>query len=306
VSHSAATEVEIEGRRVRLSNLDKVLWPDAGFTKGQMIDYYRRISAELLPHLQKRPLTLKRYPDGVDAEFFYEKRCPSHRPPWIATCPVPRRGAPGKPIDYCLVGDLPSLVWVANLASIELHSLLACCPHIDHPTMVVFDLDPGPPADLVDCCQVGLWVRDVLDELGLRSFPKSSGSKGLQLYVPLNTPHSYADTKPFARSIARLLAERYPDRVVERMDKSLRAGKVLVDWSQNDASKSTVCAYSLRAGERPTVSAPVMWQEVERALHDDDPALVRFEAADVIERVRRLGDLFEPVRSLQQELPRLG
>jgi bifunctional non-homologous end joining protein LigD len=300
------TEVEVEGRRVRLSNLDKVLWPGTGFTKGQMIDYYRRISGQLLAHLQERPLTLKRYPDGVDADFFYEKRCPSYRPPWIATCPVPRRGAPGKPIDYCIVGDLPSLLWVANLASIELHSLLACCPHIDHPTLVVFDLDPGPPADLVDCCQVGLWVREVLDELGLRLFPKSSGSKGLQLYVPLNTPHSYADTKPFARSIAGLLAERYPDRVVERMDKSLRAGKVLVDWSQNDASKSTVCAYSLRARVRPTVSTPVTWQEVERAVHDHDPALVRFEAADVIERVRRLGDLCEPVRSLQQELPRLG
>jgi bifunctional non-homologous end joining protein LigD len=306
VSRRAVTEVEIEGRRVRLSNVDKVLWPAAGFTKGQMIDYYRRISGQLLPHLQERPLTLKRYPDGVDAEFFYEKRCPSHRPPWIATCSIPRRGATGKPIDYCLVGDLPSLVWVANLASIELHSLLACCRRIDHPTTVVFDLDPGPPADLVDCCQVGLWVGEVLDELGLQSFPKASGSKGLQLFVPLNTPHSYADTKPFARSIARLLAERYPDRVVERMEKSLRAGKVLIDWSQNDASKSTVCAYSLRARERPRVSAPVTWQEVERGLHDDDPALLQFEAGDVIDRVRRLGDLFEPVYIVQQELPRLG
>jgi bifunctional non-homologous end joining protein LigD len=176
VSRSTATDVEIEGRHLRLSNLDKVLWPAAGVTKGQMIDYYRRISGALLPHLRERPLTLKRYPDGVDAGFFYEKQCPSHRPPWVATCPVPRRGATGEPIGYCLAEDLPSLVWVANLASIELHPLLACCRHIDHPTMAVFDLDPGPPAALIDCCQVGLWIRDALDELELQSFPKPSGS----------------------------------------------------------------------------------------------------------------------------------
>jgi bifunctional non-homologous end joining protein LigD len=237
VSHRAVTEVEIEGRRVRLSNLDKVLRPDAGFTKGQMIDHYRRISAELLPHLQERPLTLKRFPDGVDDEFFYEKRCPSHWPPWIATCQIRRRGGTGKPIDYCLVGDLPSLVWVANLASIELHSLLACCRHIDHPTMVVFDLDPGPPADLVDCCQVGLWVRDVLDGLGLQSFRKSSGSKGpaalrAAQYSPFVRRH-----QTVRRSIARLLAERHPDRVVERMDKSLRAAKVLTTGARTTPAR---------------------------------------------------------------------
>lgn len=300
------TEVEIEGRGLELSNLDKVLWPASGFTKGQMIDYYRRISGPLLPHLRDRPLTLKRYPDGVDADFFYEKQCPSHRPRWLATCRIPRRGTTGEPIDHCVVDDLPSLVWVANLASIELHPMLACCRHIDHPTVVVFDLDLGPPADLVDCCRVGLWVRDVLDELGLRSFPKSSGSKGLQIYVPLNTPHAYTDTKPFARRVAHVLAERRPDRIVERMEKSLRTGKVLIDWSQNDAHKTTVVAYSLRARERPTVSAPVTWQEVEQALGDDDAGLLRFEASDMIERVQRHGDLFAPVRSLRQELPRVG
>lgn len=306
MSHRAVTEVEIEGRRVRLSNLDKVLRPDAGFTKGQMIDHYRRISAELLPHLQERPLTLKRFPDGVDDEFFYEKRCPSHRPPWIATCQIRRRGGTGKPIDYCLVGDLPSLVWVANLASIELHSLLACCRHIDHPTMVVFDLDPGPPADLVDCCQVGLWVRDVLDGLGLQSFRKSSGSKGpaalrAAQYSPFVRRHQ--TVRPFDRPPSGG-ATPGPGRGADGQVTAGRQGPH--DWSQNDASKTTVCAYSLRARERPTVSAPVTWQEVERGLHDDDPALLQFEAADVIERVRRLGDLFEPVRSLQQELPRLG
>ena len=300
------TEVEIDGRHLRLSNLDKVFWPATGFTKGQMIEYYRRIAGLLLPHLRGRPLTLKRYPDGVDAEFFYEKQCPSHRPPWVATCPIARRGTTGKPIEYCLVDDQASLVWVANLASIELHPLLAFCDHVDHPTMVVFDLDPGPPADLVDCCQVGLWVRQVLSELELQPFPKTSGSKGLQLYVPLNTPHTYADTKPFARAIARRLAEQHPDRVVERMDKSLRAGKVLIDWSQNDVSKTTVCAYSLRARERPTVSAPVAWQEVERALGDGDPRPLQLEAPEVIERVQRLGDLFAPVRRLRQELPQVA
>jgi bifunctional non-homologous end joining protein LigD len=270
-----------------------------------MIDYYMRVSAVLLPHIRRRPLTLKRYPNGVDAEFFYEKQCPTYRPAWMATCPIPSRAVSGKTINYCIADDLASLIWVANLASIELHPLLACCEHLERPTAVAFDLDPGSPAGLVDCCRVGLWVKEVLDGLGMRSFAKTSGSKGLQVYVPLNRPHTYDDTKPFARTIAHLLQTEHPDRVVERMDKSLRKGKVLIDWSQNDLSKSTVSVYSLRAQSHPTVSAPISWLEVEQALNNKHPEHLRFEAPSVLQRIEQLGDLFEPVRTLKQRLPRI-
>jgi bifunctional non-homologous end joining protein LigD len=306
VSPAATTPIEVGGRTLKLSNLDKVLWPQSGFTKGQMIDYYMRISTLLLPHLSRRPLTLKRYPDGVIAEFFYEKQCPTYRPAWLATCPIPSRSISGKVINYCVVDDLPSLVWVANLASIELHPLLACCPHTDRPTALAFDLDPGPPAGLLDCCRVGLWVKDVLDRLSLRSFPKTSGSKGLQVYVPLNTAHTYDDTKPFARTIARFLEREHPDQVVERMDKSLRKGKVLIDWSQNDLSKSTVSVYSLRAQIHPTVSTPASWLEVQQALNTKHPEHLQFEAPGVLRRIEQLGDLFAPVRTLRQRLPRIS
>ena len=282
-----------------------MLYPEAGFTKGQVIDYYVRVADVLLPHLRDRPLTLKRYPNGVDESFFYEKQCPSHRPDWVSTQPVPSRGTEGKVINYCVVNDVPTLVWVANLASLELHTLLACRETV-RPTMVAFDLDPGPPADIIDCAQVGVWVRDVLTELGLESFPKTSGSKGLQLYVPLNTPHTYDDTKPFAHALARLLEKQHPDKVVEKMDKALRTGKVLIDWSQNHITKTTVCVYSLRARPRPTVSTPVTWDEVEDALAARDPALLTFEAGTVLERVERDGDLFEPVATLEQKLPKLA
>jgi bifunctional non-homologous end joining protein LigD len=306
VSAAAATQIDVGGRTLKLSNLDKVLWPQSGFTKGQMIDYYMRVSAVLLPHLQRRPLTLKRYPNGVDGEFFYEKQCPRYRPPWMATCPISSRSVSGKIINYCVADDLPSLVWVVNLASIELHPLLACCPRIDRPTALAFDLDPGPPAGLLDCCRVGLWVKEVLDGLGLRSFPKTSGSKGLQVYVPLNGAHTYNDTKPFARSIARLLESEHPDRVVERMDKSLRKGKVLIDWSQNDLSKSTVSVYSLRAQTHPTVSTPASWIEVQQALNSKHPEHLRFDAPSVLQRIEQLGDLFAPVRTLKQRLPQIS
>jgi bifunctional non-homologous end joining protein LigD len=305
MSRTATAPVKVGRHHLTLSNLDKVLWPAAGFTKGDMIDYYTRVANVAVPHLRGRPLTLKRYPNGVDAKFFYEKQCPSHRPRWIETCSIASRTTAGKTITYCVANDLASLVWVANLASIELHPMLARSANIDRPTMVAFDLDPGEPAGLIDCCQVGLWVREVLDDLGLRSFPKTSGSKGLQIYVPLNASVTYDDTKPFAHAIATLLREQYPDRVVERMSKSLRTGKVLVDWSQNDPNKTTVSAYSLRARDRPTVSTPVTWDEVERALDEDDPDVLHFEAPDVLDRVERLGDLFEPVRTLRQKLPPL-
>jgi bifunctional non-homologous end joining protein LigD len=295
-------DVEVEGRRLKLSNLDKVLYPAVGFTKGEVIDYYTRVSPVLLPHLSGRPLTLKRYPDGVEGEYFYEKQCPSHRPDWVRTEPIK---ANGKKINFCIADDLPTLVWTSNLADLELHTSLSLATDIQRPTMVVFDLDPGPPAAILDCAQVGIWLREVFEELGLESFPKTSGSKGLQVYVPLNTSTSYDQTKPFARALARLLEKRHPERVVSTQKKQLRKGKVLVDWSQNDDFKTTVCVYSLRAKERPTVSAPVTWSEVEGALERQDSKLLEFDYSDVLARVERDGDHFKPVLELKQSLPSL-
>jgi bifunctional non-homologous end joining protein LigD len=297
-----AAEVEIEGRKLRLSNLDKVMYPKVGFTKGQLIDYYARVSPALLPHLHGRPLTLKRYPDGVEGQHFYEKQCPSHRPEWVQTASVWSRHN-ARSIDYCLANDLPTLVWAANLAALELHTSLALAEDVERPTTMVFDLDPGAPADIVDCCRVGLWVRDLFGGLGLESFAKTSGSKGLQVYVPLNVETSYAETKPFAKAVAELLAKQHPKKVVSRMSKELRAGKVLVDWSQNDEHKTTVCVYSLRARERPTVSTPVEWDEVEAALRAKDPGRLTFESDDVLARVEEGGDLFAPALTLRQALP---
>ena len=294
--------IDIEGRQLKLSNLDKVLYPVAGFTKAQIINYYVRIAPVLLPHLQGRPLTMKRYPEGVGGMHFYEKNCPAHRPDWVKTAPVWSEGN-NRWMDYCLVQDLPTLVWAANLADIELHTSLSLARKILQPTMIVFDLDPGPPADIVLCCQVGLWVRDTFQELGLDSFPKTSGSKGLQVYIPLNTAVSYDQTKPFAHELAKLLERRHSDLVVSDMKKSLRTGKVFVDWSQNDDHKTTVCAYSLRAKERPTVSTPVTWKEVEHCLKKKDPKLLVFESEQVLARVEKLGDLFEPVLTKKQKLP---
>jgi bifunctional non-homologous end joining protein LigD len=300
------TAVLVEGRELQLSNLDKVLYPQAGFTKGQVINYYQRVAGALLPHLEQRPLTLKRYPNGVEGHFFYEKRCPSYRPDWFKTAEVwsdRNRGI----VNYCVVDDLPSLVWVANTASLELHPSLSKCDEITRPTAVAFDLDPGAPADMVDCARIGLRLRDLFSHMGLESFPKTSGSKGLQVYVPLNTPEAtYEDgTKDFALSVARLFEKQFPDEVVHQMKKDLRPGKVLIDWSQNDQHKTTVSVYSLRAKERPTVSTPLTWDEVETVVASRDPELVVFEADDVLERVDRLGDLFAPVATLQQELPAL-
>lgn len=301
---SASAEVEIGGRTLKLSNLDKVFYPRAGFTKAQVIDYYARIAPFVLPHLADRPLTLKRYPDGVEGPYFYEKRCPRHAPKWVKTAPVWSEGNQ-EDVNFCLANDLPTLVWAANLADLELHTSLALARDIQRPTALVFDLDPGEPADLIDCCQVGLWIRDRLEALGLKSFPKTSGSKGLQLYAPLNTPLTYEDTKPFAHVLAQTLEREHPDRVVSKMLKKLRVGKVLVDWSQNDPRKTTVCVYSLRARERPTVSTPVAWPEVEAALRRKDKSLLTFDAEQVLARVDRQGDLFEPVLTLKQTLPSL-
>jgi bifunctional non-homologous end joining protein LigD len=297
--------VEIGGKHLSLTNLDKVLYPAAGFTKGQVIDYYARVAPVLVPHLVGRPLTLKRYPGGVDAEYFFEKNAAKHRPDWVKTAPIWSERN-GHDINYLLANDLPTLVWIANLAGLELHPSLSLAKDINCPTMMVFDLDPGAPANIVQCCQVGMWLRKIFDQFGMQSFPKTSGSKGLQIYVPLNTSTSYDQTKPFAHALARLLESDHRDLVVSDMKKELRVGKVLVDWSQNDEHKTTIAIYSLRARERPTVSTPVKWEEVEAALKKKDPNLLVFEAGQVLKRVEKIGDLFAPVLTLKQKLPKLA
>jgi bifunctional non-homologous end joining protein LigD len=289
-------EVEIDGRTLSLSNLDKVLFPEAGFTKGHVIDYYTRVSPVLLPHLRGRALTLKRYPNGVDAPHFYEKQCPSHRPDWVRTAPV-------EDINFCLCEDLPTLVWLANLADLELHTSLALVSDYRSPTVIAFDLDPGPPATIVECAEVALELRMVFDHLRMQAFPKTSGSKGMQVYVPLNTPSSYDITRPFARGLAELLERRLPKLVVSEMKKSLRAGRVFVDWSQNTDFKTTVNVYSLRAKAQPTVSTPLLWEEVEAVTESRDPDDLVFTSADVLERVAEHGDLFAGVVELRQSLP---
>jgi bifunctional non-homologous end joining protein LigD len=295
-------DVEVDGRRLSLSNLDKVLYPKVGFTKGQVIDYYTRVAPVVLPHLHGRPLTLKRYPNGVEGQFFYEKNCPSHRPEWVPTKPIYSRRNKSE-VNYCIVEERATLVWLANLADLELHPSLSLAEEIKRPTAMAFDLDPGAPATIVECAQVALWLREVFGALGLELYPKTSGSKGMQVYVPLNTDVTYDDTKPFARGIAQMLEKQHKELVVSQMKKELRRGKVFVDWSQNDEHKTTVCVYSLRAKERPTASTPLTWDEVEEIHESGDPESAVFDSDDVLERVEEHGDLFEPVLELEQELP---
>jgi bifunctional non-homologous end joining protein LigD len=302
---SAPTIVDVEGRKLKLTNLDKVLYPATGFTKGQVIDFAVRIAPVLVPHLAGRALTMKRYPEGVDHEYFFEKNAPMHRPDWVKTTPVWSESN-RRTVNYILANDLSTLVWIANLASIELHPSLSLATDITTPTMIVFDLDPGPPANIVQCAQVGLWVRQIFDHFGLQSFPKTSGSKGMQIYIPLNTKTTYEQTKSFAHAIARLLEQEHPDLVVSDMKKAVRTNKVFVDWSQNDEHKTTISVYSLRAREHPTVSTPVTWEEVEQALKKKDAERLVFEAKDVLARVEKMGDLFEPVQKLKQKLPQLA
>lgn len=296
-------ELVVAGKKLPVSNLNKVLYPKAGFTKGQVIDYYITIAPVLLPHLKDRPLTMKRYPNGVDGMFFYEKNCPSHRPAWVKTAKVWSHGNQ-RDMFYCLAQDLPTLVWAANLADLELHTSLAKKKDVAKPTMMVFDLDPGPPADIVQCCQVGVWLRDLLAGMGLQSFAKTSGSKGLQVYAPLNSPATFDQTKTLSRALAEYLERKHPELVVHRMLKALRRGKVLVDWSQNDEHKTTVNVYSLRAKDYPTVSTPVTWGEVETCLKKKDANLLRFTSHQVLERVEKFGDLFAEVQTLKQKLPK--
>ena len=287
---------------VPVSNLSKIFYPSSGFTKGQVIDYYIAVSRWLLPHLKDRPITLKRYPDGVEGGFFYEKRCPPYRPEWLQTAPVWSDRTESE-INYCMLNDLPSLVWAANLGDLELHTFLARAKAVDQPTCLVFDLDPGPPAGILQCAQVGLWLKEKLEKFKLQSFPKTSGSKGLQVYVPLNHRATYDQTKPFAHRMTEELEREHPGEVVSKMEKRLRTKKVFVDWSQNDRHKTTVCVYSLRARERPTVSTPVEWEEVSTALKAEEPDSLSFLSNAVIKRVESVGDLFEPVLKLKQKLP---
>jgi bifunctional non-homologous end joining protein LigD len=292
--------VDVEGRELSLSNLDKVMYPEVGFTKGQVIDYYTRIAPALLPHLRDRPLTLKRYPNGVEGGHFYEKQCPSHRPEWVRSEAVELSS---KTIHFCICDDLPTLVWLANLADLELHPSLSKAPEVDRPTLMAFDLDPGPGSGLRECCEVALILREALERLGLESFAKTSGSKGIQVYVPVNAAGVDYDhgTKRLSNALARHLESEHPKLIVSSQRKELRKNKVLIDWSQNDEHKTTVSVYSLRARERPTVSTPLRWDEVEAG---DADALV-FEADDVLARVEEHGDLFAPVEELEQRLPDL-
>jgi len=292
--------VSIDGRTLGLSNLDKVLYPEAGFTKGEVIDYYARIAPVLLTHLSDRGITMRRFPDGVEAGSFFEKRCPSHRPDWVMTAEGP--GDSGGAIGYCRLDSTAALVWAANLAAIELHAPMARADDIESPQMVVFDLDPGEPAAMTECAEIGLLVRDVLAGVGLTSLAKTSGSKGLQLYVPLNAgpAHTHAHAADFALAVGQAIERGHPGQVVTNMKKDLRKGKVLIDWSQNSRHKTTVCVYSLRARPRPTVSAPVTWEEVEEAASG---APLGFEAGEVLDRVEAHGDLFADAATVVQHLP---
>ena len=300
---SKKAELTVDDRKLQVSNLDKVLYPKAGFTKAQVIDYYIRIAPLLLPHLKDRPLTMKRYPDGVEGQFFYEKNCPVHRPKWVQTAKVWSEGNQ-RIMHYCLANDLPTLVWAANLADLELHTSLSRKNNVERPTMMVFDLDPGTPADIVRCCQVGIWLGELLDGMKLKAFAKTSGSKGLQIYVPLNTPVTYDQTKDLSRSLAQGLEHEHADLVTSNMSKAVRKGKVFVDWSQNDEHKTTICVYSLRAKEEPTVSTPVTWSEVENCLKKKRAELLRFRSDQTLARVEKQGDLFKPVETLKQKLPK--
>jgi len=292
--------VEIEGHRLGLTNLDKVLWPEPRVTKSKLIEYYVRVAPVLLPHLAERPLTLRRFPDGVDGISWHQNECRGE-PDWFHVFET--EGAGGRSLRFCVVDDLASLVWAANQASIELHPFQWTTAAPRQPTALVFDLDPGPPAGLVDCARVARRLRELLAEVGLVSFAKTSGSIGLHLHVPLGGPHDASEVKAFGRAVAETLAQRHPEAVVAEMKKAERAGKVFVDWLQNDATRQTVAPYSLRGLPWPTVATPVTWEEVERAAGDGGAELLTFLADDVVERVDREGDLFEGVLHAEQSLP---
>ncbi len=308
-TRSTQTPTRAKGARtetiagVTISNPDKVLYPAAGFTKAAAVQYYVTVSRFILPHLKGRPVTLKRYPDGVGRPFFYEKDAPTFTPGWVRIAPVPRvRGGPD--IRYVVIQDRRTLAWAVGIASLEIHPFLHRAPRLTRPTMVVFDLDPGEGANLLTSVRVAFLVKNVMDRLRLRCFAKVSGSKGVQVYVPLNTPVTYEVTQPFARTVADLLAAQHPGLVVADMDRAQRAAKVLVDWSQNAIHKTTVAVYSLRATRpRPFVSMPVAWPELETALVRRDAERLEFSPDAARARLQNTGDLFEPVLSLKQRIP---
>lgn len=302
---SSRTTVGVGGRELSVSNLDKVLYPATGTTKAEVLRYYTDVAEVMLPHLAARPVTLKRFPDGVEAEGFFEKRCPSHAPGWLGTVQLGREGRE-KVVDHCDLSEVAALAWAANLGALELHVTMGAAPDTTVPTAVVFDLDPGAPADVRTCAEVAVRVREILDGLRLEAYAKTSGSKGLQVYVPVHDPDlTYDRTRAFSQAVAQLLEDRQPDLIVSKQLKTLRPGKVLIDWYQNHLTKTTVCAYSLRARPRPTVSTPVTWDEVEDAVGADEGALV-FDLDDVRTRVDDRGDLFAPVATRRQELPAFG
>jgi bifunctional non-homologous end joining protein LigD len=292
----------IEGRELAVSNLTKVLYPAVGFTKGDLIDAYADLAEVLLPHLRGRPVTLKRYPDGVDGKFFYEKRSPKHRPEWVHTARIYSSSHKAE-IDYTLLEDLPSLIWSANLANIELHTSLARVDALDRPDSLVFDLDPGAPADIVDCARIALRLRAFFTQVGLDSYAKTSGSKGIHLHVPLNGTAGFERSRPFAKAVAETFEARFPDEVVSRQTKTRRTGRVLIDWSQNDSHKTTASVYTIRAKERPTASTPLEWEEVEAAAESGDPEALVFTVEDLRARIAAKGDLYAPLLSQKQELP---
>ncbi len=299
------TVVETAGRRLALSNLEKTLYPADGFTKAHVLDYYRRAADVILPHLQGRALTMKRYPEGVDKDYFFEKRCPAHRPSWVKTAQISRRDAED-PMTVCLVDDLATLMWVQNLASLELHVPLARAATPSTPDFVVFDLDPGDGAGIPACARVALILRELLARVGLACSAKISGKKGLHVYVPLNRGETtFDDTKAFSRAVAEALQKDHPELVTARMAKEQRAGKVFINWSQNGASMTMVCVYSLRAEEQPTVSFPLSWDEVEAAVRRGAARKLRITAAEALSRIVKKGDLFREVLLKKQKLPRL-
>lgn len=291
--------IEIDGHELSLSNLDKVIYPETGFTKAEVINYYVRIAPTMLAHIADRGVTLRRYPNGPDGESFFEKRCPKHRPEWVPVALGP--GDKGGEIGYCRLDSIAALAWSANLAALEIHGPMARCDDIENPQMVVFDLDPGAPADIVDCCRVALQIREVMTALGLQLWPKTSGSKGLQLYLPVNGPLTHEAAGGFALAVAQLLERQDPKRITSNMEKTHRSGRIFIDWSQNSRHKTTIAPYSLRARSRPTVSTPVSWDEVAACAAGQDPLV--FDAPAVLARVDGLGDLFAPTLTVVQQLP---
>lgn len=303
MAHEQRVEVAVGDRTLSLSNLDKILYPECGFTKAQVIDYYARIAPVMLPHVRERCMTLRRWPNGVDQPSFFQKSCPGHRPPWLATALGPGDGDRG--VDYCRLDEPASLVWVANLAALELHAPMARCHDLDAPTTLVFDLDPGPGAAMAECCRVALVLRDILAAVELSAWAKTSGSKGLQLYVPLNTPHTHEHASGFALAVGQMAMRELPDLVVVEMAKAARENRVLIDWSQNSRHKTTIAPYSLRARPRPTVSTPLTWADVEAAAGPDGTSGsdLSFEAGVVLDRIDEHGDLFAGILTVEQRLP---